>query len=186
MKVCVFYYDNFGEFEVVYTFSQFSDHIETVALEDKIYMSEEKLKFKPDRTISELDPSEIDLFIIPGGDPSYLYSNKILKDFLLKLKENEKYIAAICGGTELLAYHSILDGKRCTGDSSGLKQNAEYINLFHKANIVEEDVVIDGNIITATGQAYGEFVIELGKLMEVYNNEEEIKTDYRWFKNIRD
>jgi len=185
MKVCVLYYDDFGEFEVVYTFSQFRDKIEAVALENRTYMSEEKLKFKPDKTLAQLDPAEIDLFIIPGGDPSYLFDNQKLKDFLIKLENNNKYIAAICGGTELLAYHGILNNKRCTGDSSGLNKNADYIDLFKKAKIINEDVVVDGKIITSIGQAYGEFVIELGKIMDIYNNEEEIEADYKWLKNIK-
>lgn len=185
MNVCIFYYDGFCEFEVVIAAAEFSSqNLITVALESKIYISEEKQKFIPDKILEEIDPRTIDLFIIPGGNPSYLYDNSIFKEFINVLNENEKTIAAICGGTELLAAYGILDDRRCTGDSNGLKDDGDYIQLFKKSIIVNDDIVVDGNIITATGQAFIEFASQLGKIKGIYKNDDEAIKTYRWYKNI--
>jgi putative intracellular protease/amidase len=186
MNVCIFYYDGFCEFEVVLAAAEFSSqNVITVALENKIYISEEKQKFIPDKTIEELNPDDIDLFIIPGGDPCCLYENSILKNFICAINKNKKVIAGICGGAELLAAYGILDDKRCTGDSDGLKVDADYIELFRNSIILKDDVVVDGNIITSTGQAFIEFAFELGMIMKIYKNKDEAQKGYRWYKNIK-
>ena len=185
MNVCIFYYDGFCEFEVVLSVIQFKNNYFTVALENRVYISEEKQKFLPDKTIYELNPDEIDLFIIPGGRPEYLYNNFKLKDFINELNRKNKLISGICGGTYLMARYGLLKGKKCTGDSSGIEADKEYINLFKDAVITNDDVVIDGNIITSTGQAFVEFAFELCKVMNVYENDNEALLAYKWFKNIK-
>lgn len=113
MNVCIFYYDGFCEFEVVHVAAEFSSqNLVTVAMENKVYVSEEKQRFLPDKMINELSPNDIDLFIIPGGNPSYLYDNSQLKDFIKSIDESNKIIAGICGGTELMAAYGLLDYKK--------------------------------------------------------------------------
>jgi putative intracellular protease/amidase len=186
MNVCVFYYDGFCEFEVVLACNQFRDNTVSVALENRVYISEEKQKFLPDNTIQELNPDDIDLFIIPGGNPVQLYEKTELKEFILKLNQKNKLIAGICGGAELMAYYGLLDNKEANGDSEGFRVDESNKHIYDKINIVDKDVVRDGNCITSTGQAFIEFAIELGKIMNVYKNDEEIKRDYNWLKNIKD
>lgn len=188
MNICVFYYDGFCEFEVVLAAAGFvnsEENIFSVALENRAYISWEKQKFLPDKTIQELNPDEIDLFIIPGGKPEYLYDNSTLKNFITAVNSKNNYIAGICGGTKLMAKFGVLDNKKCTGDNTGLKAEADYIELFKNSIILNEDVVVDGNTITSTGQAFVEFAIELGKVMNLYKDEDEAQTDYKWYKNIK-
>jgi putative intracellular protease/amidase len=185
MSVCVLYYEGFCEFEVVFSFLNFKGNIAAVALENRIYISEENQRYLPDKTIDELKPEDIDLFIIPGGDPSHLYENVKLREFITELNIRNKLISGICGGVELMAKFGILDNKECTGDSEGIRLDENNKQLFEKAAIVNEDVVIDGNCITAMGQAYIEFAIELGRLMKIYKNEQEVLEAYHWFKNIK-
>lgn len=185
MNICIFYYDGFCEFEVVLSALQFRGNYFTAALENRVYISEEKQKFLPDKTIDELNPEEVDLFIIPGGNPEYLYENSKLKAFINELNKNNKYIAGICAGTYLIASYGLLKGKKCTGASAGLETNGDYIHLFKDAVITKDDVVVDGNIITSTGQAFIEFAYELCKLAKVYGNDNEALMAYKWFKNIK-
>jgi putative intracellular protease/amidase len=186
MNVCILYYDGFCEFEIALTVANFKNqNVYAAALENRVYVSEETQKFMPDRIIAELDPKDIDLLIIPGGDPSSLYDNQVLKSFITELNKEGKYIAGICGGTFLMAEYGILDNKRCTGSGSGLKPDMAIIDLFNKSEITDESIVIDGNAITAAGQAYVEMALELGKLMKVYKSEKEVEEDYKWMKNIR-
>lgn len=186
MNVCILYYDGFCEFEVAITAENFkNEKLFAAALENRVYVSEETQRFLPDRIISELDPKDIDLLIIPGGDPSSLYDNQVLKNFVTELNKRGKYIAGICGGTFLMAEYGILDNKRCTGSGSGLSLEMDSIDLFKEAVITDESIVIDGNVITAAGQAYVEMAIELGKIMKLYKTEKEVENDYKWLKNIR-
>jgi putative intracellular protease/amidase len=187
MNVCVFYYDGFCEFEVVLAVNQFRENnVFSAALENRVYISEEKQKFLPDKKIQELNPDDIDLFIIPGGDSTILYEKAELKELILKLNEKNKFIAGICGGAELMAYYGVLDNKRANGDSEGFKVDENNKEIFKKVIKVDEDVVRDGNIITSIGQAFIEFAIELGKVMNIYKNDDEIKNDYNWLKNNKD
>ncbi len=186
MKACVLYYDGFCEFEVVFAFTILKNNIFSAALENRVYKSEENQKYLPDITIGELNPEEIDLFIIPGGDLSHLYENKEIIEFISALDDKKKYIAGICGGVELMAKCGVLDNKKCTGDSQGIILNETNKNIYEKAIIQAGDFVIDGNCITSIGKAYVEFALELGKLMKVYKNDEEVKEDYNWLKNIKE
>jgi putative intracellular protease/amidase len=186
-NICVLYYDRFYEAEVVLAIGNLKkENIFSAALEDRVYISAEKQKFLPDKTIKEVNPEEVDLLIIPGGDPSALFDNPLVEHFITELNKRNKYISGICGGTFLMAKFGVLEGKRCTGSVTGLKAEDDDIKLFDKAIIVNEGVVIDRNAITATAQSYVEFCIELGKVMGVYKNNEEITADYKWLKNIKD
>jgi putative intracellular protease/amidase len=183
MNVCVFYYDGFCEFEVVFAFAQFRDNVYTAALENRMYISEENQKYLPDRTIQELNPDDIDLFIIPGGDPVQLHGKTELKEFILRLNERNKFIAGICGGAEILAYYGLLDNKEANGNTQGFIVDESNKHIFEKVKIVDKDVVRDGNCITSIGQAYVEFAIELGRVMNIYKSDEEAENDYNWLKN---
>lgn len=185
MNVCVFYYDDFCEFEVVLAFTMLRGKVFTVALEDRVYVSGEGQSYLPDKTLKDLNPDDIDLFIIPGGDPAKLYDKTELKELLYKLNERNKYIAGICGGAEIMAYYGLLDNKEANGDSEGFRVNNENKHIYEKVKIVDKDVVRDGNCITSIGQAFIEFSIELSKIMNGFRDEEEAEEAYNWFKNIK-
>ncbi len=165
MKACIFYYDGFCDFEMVHTACALREYTFTAALEDRVYVSEENQKHLPDTTLDKVDPSEVDIFLLTGGDPSVLRNETALKDFLNKLNEKNKLIAAICGGAELLANFGLLDGRRANGDYRGF--NAHESHIFDKVNIVNQNVVRDGNIITSIGIAYHEFCTEVCKAVGV-------------------
>lgn len=182
MNAAILYYDGFCEFEVVLAALQLQGHLTTIALEGRAYISEEQQKFIPDQTIDTVTIDEVDLLIIPGGNPEYLYSSDKLKTFMTKINKKNRYIAGICGGTFLMAHFGLLKNKKCTGDSEGLKTDKMYIDDFEESTIVDQDYVQDGNIITATGQAYVKFSIKLAQLMQLMDDDKERQETYEWFK----
>jgi 4-methyl-5(b-hydroxyethyl)-thiazole monophosphate biosynthesis len=193
MKIAIFYYDGFGEFEVVMAALLFhAQHdIVAVALEDREYRSEEKQRFLVDEVVCDVDTDSIDLLIIPGGDPDPLIGNTELKGFVEELLSKGKKVAGICGGSAILAGFGVLKGRRCTGLTSGVKPSdqpkaqARY-EYYSESILSDEHVVVDGNIITAQGQAYAEFAVELGRQMGIYDQEgEDYDADLNWLKNIR-
>ena len=186
MKIALFYYDGFSEFEIVLICLFFKEHdLITVALEDREYRSEERQRFCVDKVISEVDAGEIDLLVIPGGEPASLIHNLELKTFVERLLANHKKVAAICGGAALLAGLGVLNGRRCTGLASGKNPDAPSYPYFSESEFLDEPVVVDGTIITAQGQAYVEFAVEVARQMDLCTDEGDYSQALRWFKNIR-
>lgn len=187
MKTAVFYYDGFAEFEIVLTLLLLHKDADifSIALEDRKYRSEEHQWFYVDKKVSDVDPSEIDLLLIPGGDSRPLHKNLELKDFIKKVVDCGGKIAAICGGSELLAAQGFLDGIRCTGDTSGVTKELESYELYLSTKLMEEQVVVDGQFITGQGQAYAEFASVVGREMGVLKDIADEKETLDWLKNIR-
>lgn len=184
-RVYLFYYDDFAEFEIVLTALQFKDHeIVSVALENREYRSEERQRFLPDMTVEQVDPEQVDIFVIPGGDPEALFEDRRIGGLLQRLNERGATIVAICGGPSLLAAHGLLRGRRCTGNGSGIMPEQPGYELFADAQIVQEGVVQDGNIVTATGGAFTDLCLYLGKIEGLYESDEEYERDRRWIKNL--
>lgn len=187
MRIALFYYDGFAEFEIVLAGLIFQrDHeILAVALEDREYRSEEQQRFLVDQTLRDSDVESIDLLIVPGGDPGDLVENEELKVFVQNLLSSGKKVAGICGGALLLAGLGVLDGKRCTGMDRGEAPEIPEFRYFEATEFSNDYVVVDGNLITGQGQAYIEFAVELARQMGLVKSDQEYQDGVNWFKNVR-
>lgn len=186
MKIALLYYDEFSEFEVVLVGLIFRQHdLIAVALENREYRSEERQRFCVDQVIKDVDIDSIDLLVIPGGEPELMVNNLELKSFVESLIARKKKVAGICGGAALLAGLGVLKGKRCTGLASGKDPDIPGYEYFSESIFLDDHVVVDGNIITAQGQAYVEFAFALACQMGLSEREEEYEAGINWFKNIR-
>ncbi|MHA1521801.1 MAG: DJ-1/PfpI family protein [Promethearchaeota archaeon] len=94
------------------------------------------------------------------------------------MKRDNKIIAAICGGPVFLANSGILKGLNCTASI----KNGE-LSYFQETNLVEKDFVLAGNILTAKGQAFSDFAIELGKHCKVIESDQEAINSLKWLRN---
>jgi putative intracellular protease/amidase len=187
LKIALFYYDGFAEFEIALVGLVFHrEHdIISIALENREYRSEECQRFCVDQVIKDVDIDSIDLLVIPGGEPDPLVNNLELKSFVENLVARNKKVAGICGGASLLAGLGVLKGRKCTGLTSGKDPNIPSYQYFSESIFLDDHVVVDGNIITAQGQAYVEFAVELVRQMGLCETEEEYQAGLKWFKNIR-
>ncbi len=187
MKCGILYYDGFSEFEVAIALQNLAPKAEIVGvgLEKRPYASEEKQVFLPTLAVSEARADDFDVFLIPGGDSSPLLTSRDLRTFLTTLKERGKIIAAICGGVLLLGAFGLLKGKRFTGEAREFEYSAEdLMRYFQGATYTGEDVVIDGNIVTAMGQAFIEFGIEVADLAGIFPDHRAKQRELGWYKNI--
>lgn len=187
MKTYVLYYDHFANFEVIIAVGNLAARgdIIGVALENRPFHSEEKQTFLPAMTIRDVDPRDVDVFLIPGGVVDPIIEDPHLKTLLLKLNEQGKIIGAICGGVILLGQYGILDGKSFTCFARRYEiDDATLEKYFKNANYTGQDVVVDSNIVTAMGQAFIEFGTEVADLAGVFATPEEKEQDYRWTKNM--
>ncbi|HSV42452.1 MAG TPA: DJ-1/PfpI family protein, partial [Methanomassiliicoccales archaeon] len=85
--------------------------------------------------------------------------------------------AAICGGPTHLAQAGVLKGKRFT--TTVFK---EHEALFDGATYVDENVVVDGNIVTAWPNAYVDFAFQLADMLHIFKDEAERDWAVRQFK----
>jgi len=104
---------------------------------------------KADRIIDDID-EDYDACILPGGMPgaSNLAESGKVSKLIKNMHKDDKIIAALCASPAVvLAPTGILDNKSATC-YPGME------NGFHKTTTPkEDDVVVDGNIITSRGPA---------------------------------
>jgi putative intracellular protease/amidase len=183
MKTFILVYESFVQYEVILTslFMKTKGDIVTVGIDGSEVTSHEGFKIKPHMKLSDLNLDEVDLFVIPGGEHVNIYGNPLLIKTLQGLNKKGKVIAAICSGPVHLAKAGLLDGKRytsyklpqCKGD-------------FKNAMRLEDNVVVDGNIVTAKAEGYVDLALELGKIFNIYKDEADYLETVECYRNFKD
>ena len=115
------------------------------------------MSYTPKTTVDEVSVDDFDAIVIPGGSgsPQHLWDNQKVHQMVRDAYDKGKVVAIICLAPVALAKAGLLKGKNATVSSSS---NAPEILKGKGANYLDEDVVVDGNIITARGPAAsGEF-----------------------------
>lgn len=127
----------------------------------KYVLSSHSVKFETDSLAEELDYSDVDLVVLPGG----VTGTRNLRDCPLVREKcvefaSEKKVAAICAAPTVLASLGILQGKNatvhpsCEGEMEG-------------ALLTHTPVAVDGNITTGNGLGAGiAFALELASQLE--------------------
>jgi protease I len=115
---------------------------------DQTYSEKPGHNFTLNATFDEINVNEYDGLVIPGGRaPEYLRLNPKVIAIVQHFAENNKAIASICHGAQLLAAANVITGKRCSAYpacSAEVKlAGAEY------ADIPVNEAIIDGNLVTA-------------------------------------
>jgi deglycase len=101
---------------------------------------------RPDLTVDEANADDFDALILPGGvrNPDHLRMNenaiRLIKDFA----RTDKPVAAICHGPWLLVEADLLRGRAATSWPS-IRTDLRNAG----AKVVDEPVVVDGNIVTS-------------------------------------
>jgi len=182
MKSYILLYDGFVQFEIILSLLLLKDksEIHTFSVDERVVPSHERIKAMADLPLEDIDPDDVDLLVIPGGEPGAYKEREDINNLLQEIFKRGKLIAAICGGPEFLANAGILKGKRITQG-----HDEEYaLKVFTDCTLVDEDVVIDGNIITARSQAYAEFAVEICRQLDLFESAEEAEEALNWFKNM--
>jgi putative intracellular protease/amidase len=183
MNVYVLLYEGFAAFEItpLLLLLKKAGNVVTFSFDREPRRSEEQLEFVVEKTIDDVDPAEVDVLIIPGGDPEPYAANAMLHGLLRELRDSKKVIGAICGGPGFLAHAGLLEGLRVAHGYS--EKDAQHV--FAGSVITDEDVIVEDSIITARGQAYAEFAVEVTRQLGLFESEEEAKETLAWLKNVR-
>jgi len=143
------------------------NHIEVITMSSSIGEAEGKFgeKIKIEKTIEEINVNDFNAIVFIGGPGAQEYiDNKTAHKIAKESIEKGKILAAICIAPEILAKAGVLTDKKATVWSSSI--DLEPIKLLeeNKAIYSEEDVVVDGKIITANGpmaaKKFGEKIVE--------------------------
>jgi len=121
---------------------------------------------KSDALFFSIDFSDYELFVLPGGMPgtANLAKHEGLCELLKNVFEQGKKIGAICAAPSILGQLGLLEGKLATCYPGFEEQ-------LLGANIINQDIVRDGNIITGRGAGVAmKFGLEL--LQDFMSNEE--------------
>ncbi|WP_226001151.1 DJ-1/PfpI family protein [Paenibacillus sp. BJ-4] len=182
MKTYVFIFDGFVQFEIMLAtyFLKSRGEIVPFAISKDPVTSYEGFSILPFCSIEQVDVERVDLLVIPGGDVSGVALNKHLHELLQHLHQKKRGIGAICAGTLLLGQAGVLNGHSFTTNSI-----EEMEKLGRQGTFLNTDVVTDRHIVTAKANAYVDFGIELGKLMDIYENEQDLDETISFFKYFK-
>ena len=121
--------------------------------------------------ILSADIGLFDLLLIPGGMPGSqnLAASDTVLEVIRQHNDAGKLIGAICAApAKVLAVNGFLDGRRATCFPAVMSDFDENIEA------VEEDVVVDGNIVTSRGFGtaieFGYKLLELLQGKDIVNN----------------
>jgi putative intracellular protease/amidase len=155
----------FADWEPAHALAELRRHggyrVEVVGLSGAAVESMGGLHVQPTRTLADIDPTDVAVFILPGGDrweTSPLEPE--LTALLRRLDAAGVPLAAICAATVAIVRADLLRGRRHTsngrlyleGHVPGYQGGAEY---------VDAPAVRDRGLITASGLADVEFATEL-------------------------
>lgn len=98
------------------------------------------------KTTVEANPDDYDALFLPGGviNPDKLRRDANAVEFVRTFMKNNKLVAAICHGPQMLIEADAVEGRRLTSFGSIKK---DLINAG--AEWVDEEVVVDNNLITS-------------------------------------
>jgi protease I len=121
--------------------------------------------------LSNVNVDDYDAIVFVGGSGAVAYQHDVQAHLTAQEAINHnKILTAICIGPAILAHAGVLEGKKATiwnGDNQQAK-----ILTDHGATFTDEDVTVDGNIITANGPPTAE---KFGKAILDKLNSERLK-----------
>ena len=137
-----------AEFQIPYTALQQAGAEVTVLgsrMNEKYTGKQGKVSQKPDGTTTESLAEDFDAVIIPGGQaPDTMRTNMKTVRFVQDAMQQNKLVAAICHGPQVLIEGDLLKGKRATGFRA-IRKDMENAG----ANYQDEALVTDGNLLTS-------------------------------------
>ena len=107
---------------------------------------EEKAEQPADALAEEVDYSDVDMVVLPGGIPGTpnLAANETVTGTCTAFAKAGRKVAAICAAPSILASLGLLEGRNATA-------HAGFQDQLAGAVVHDEEVVVDGNITTSYG-----------------------------------
>jgi len=148
-KIALLIENLFDDKELLYPYYRMQEEGYQVDLigtdKDTIYKSKFGLPMKSDKSSSEVNASQYDAVIIPGGfSPDYMRRSESTIAFVRAFDQTKKPIVSICHGPWLMISACQLKGRNVTGFHS-IRVDLENAGAIY----LDQEVVVDGHLITS-------------------------------------
>ncbi len=149
-NVCVFFADGCEEIEgltVVDLLRRAGIAVTMVSINKKKKITgSHNIIFKADVLFKDMDFSDVDMLVLPGGMPgtTSLGAYAPLLKLIKKFDKKEKYLAAICAAPSVFSDLGLLKEKKATSYPSFQKK-------LECQSYSKEKTIVDGHIITSRG-----------------------------------
>lgn len=166
----------FADWEPAHAVAELRRHghyrVEVVGFSTDAVQSMGGLTVQPTRTLADVDPADVAVFILPGGDRwEQQPLEPELKTLLHTLDLTGVPIAAICAATTAVARAGLLRGRRHT--SNGLSYLQQQVPEYtENESYVDAPAVRDRGLITASGLADVEFASAIMTELEVLSGDD--------------
>ncbi|EMA23403.1 DJ-1/PfpI family protein [Haloarcula argentinensis] len=131
---------------------------------DQTYMESRGHDFVLNATMADVTPSDYDALVVPGGRaPEYLRTYDEVLDAVRHFFEEDKPVAALCHGPQILAAADVLDGYEMTSYPA-CRAECEAAGCSWV-----DEVVTDGNLVT--GQAWPDHPEWLAQFMDLLGDD---------------
>jgi protease I len=131
---------------------------------DQTYSEKRGHNFTLNATFDEIDVNAYDGLVVPGGRaPEYLRLNEKVLDIVRHFAHEDKPIAALCHGPQLLAAAGVLQGRKLNAYPACAPEVALAGGTFVKLDFSE--AYVDGNLVT--GPAWTAHPAWLARFLEV-------------------
>lgn len=117
---------------------------------DQTYTEKRGHNFALTATFDEVKPEDYDALVIPGGrSPEYLRLNERVLDIVRHFASENKPIASICHGQQIMAAAGVLEGKTCTAYPAIKPEVVRAGAKWGEVNETFSNAYVDGNLVTA-------------------------------------
>ncbi len=148
MKALIISADRFEDTELLVPYYRLIEEgieVDVISIKKGTIKGKHNYEIKIDKTLKDIDTSDYDLLIIPGGKaPEALRKDKEVIDTVKHFFDNNKAVSAICHGPQILITAGLLKGRHVTCYKSVAPEIKEA-----GANYEDKEVIVDGNLITS-------------------------------------
>jgi putative intracellular protease/amidase len=176
--IYVVVFDGFADWEPAHALAELrrwgKRAVRTVGFTGTSVVSMGGLRLIPDLALTSIQPNDVELLLLPGGDlwERGEYPRSFLESLITALLDAETPVAAICAATLVLARAHLLDDRRHTSNMPNYLPTyaSEYSGGAH---YVEAAAVADRHVITASGLAAVDFARAIFAELGVFSPDDE-------------
>ena len=165
MKTVVLLYEACCIYEIVITnyFLQYSGHeLVFATIDGQPITAQEKFSMNATCALKDIDPKEVELLLVPGGDISSI-ANEEVYSFIRAVVDNKQLVAGICNGVDEL-------------------DNAGVLNGIESTHSLKDALVVSDYVITARANMYVDMAIAIGKKMNLFVDEADLQETIDFWK----
>ncbi len=148
MKALIISADNFEDSELLYPYYRIKEEgwtVDVAAARMGQITGKHGYSVTVDKTFEEVDPAQYDLLVIPGGKaPEEVRLSKDALRIVKSFFADDKYVASICHGPQVLISAGEIAGKSVTC-WQGIKDDI----IAAGGRYHDTEVVLDGNLISS-------------------------------------